>query len=160
VCVRGCRGGRDDGHLYCLQAASGKQLWKFRGGPGTRKLIGNEQMISRWPGRSGVLIDGDRLYFTAGMWSRDGVFIYCLDPDDGSVIWKNDTSGYHFATLPHSTGGSSSVRRPENCTASAPVERIPIGRSRTTSSSQPLARRPSSGRLTFSRQATSALDTR
>ena len=94
----------DDGHLYCLKAATGEQVWKFRGGPGDRKLIGNEQMISHWPARSGVLIEGDRLYFTAGMWSRDGVFIYCLDPDDGSVIWKNDTSGYHFATLPHSTG--------------------------------------------------------
>ena len=94
----------DDGHLYCLEASTGTQVWKFRGGPGDRKLIGNEQMISHWPARSGVLIVGDRLYFTAGMWSRDGVFIYCLDPDDGSVIWKNDTSGYHFATLPHSTG--------------------------------------------------------
>ncbi len=51
-----------------------------------------------------MLIDKGRLYFTAGMWSRDGVFLYCLDPGDGSVIWKNDTSGYHFATLPHSTG--------------------------------------------------------
>ncbi len=94
----------DDGHLYCLQAATGKEVWRFRGGPGDRKLIGNEQMISHWPARSGVLIDGDRLFFTAGMWSRDGVFIYCLNPGDGSVIWKNDTSGYHFATLPHSTG--------------------------------------------------------
>lgn len=94
----------DDGHLYCLQAVTGEPVWKFRGGPSDRKVIGNEQMISHWPARSGVLIEGDRLYFSAGMWSRDGVFIYCLDPSDGSVIWKNDTSGYHFATLPHSTG--------------------------------------------------------
>jgi len=94
----------DDGRLYCLHAATGKQAWAFRGGPSDRKLIGNEQMISHWPARSGVLIEGDRLYFTAGMWSRDGVFIYCLSPRDGRVIWKNDTSGYHFATLPHSTG--------------------------------------------------------
>ena len=27
-----------------------------------------------------------------------------LDADSGRVIWRNDTSGYHFATLPHSTG--------------------------------------------------------
>jgi outer membrane protein assembly factor BamB len=59
---------------------------------------------SHWPARSGVLIEDDKLFFTAGMWSRDGVFIYCLDPRDGSVVWRNDTSGYHFATLPHSTG--------------------------------------------------------
>ncbi len=94
----------DDGHLYCLESASGKEVWRFRGGPTDGKLIGNEQMISHWPARSGVLADGDRLYFTAGMWSRDGVFIYCLDAGDGNVIWRNDTSGHHFATLPHSTG--------------------------------------------------------
>ncbi len=94
----------DDGHLYCLDSATGQLQWKFRGGPSDEKLIGNEQMISHWPARSGVLIKGNCLYFTAGMWSRDGVFVYCLDCRDGSVIWKNDTSGYHFTTLPHSTG--------------------------------------------------------
>ena len=94
----------DDGHLYCLQAATGKEVWKFRGGPSAGKLIGNDQMISHWPARSGVLVEGDKLYVTAGMWSRDGVFLYCLDAADGKVIWRNDTSGYHFATLPHSTG--------------------------------------------------------
>ena len=94
----------DDGHLYCLEAETGEEVWRFRGGLDNRKLIGNEQMISHWPARSGVLLAGGKLYFTAGMWSRDGVFIYCLNPDDGKVIWRNDTSGYHFATLPHSTG--------------------------------------------------------
>jgi len=94
----------DDGHLYCLKADTGQELWRFRGGPSDGKLIGNEQMISHWPARSGALVDGNKLYFAAGMWSRDGVFIYCLDPTTGDVIWRNDTSGYHFATLPHSTG--------------------------------------------------------
>ena len=94
----------DDGHLYCLQAATGKLDWKFRGGPSDGKLIGNDQMISHWPARSGVLVEGDKLYVTAGMWSRDGVFLYCLNAGSGKVIWRNDTSGYHFATLPHSTG--------------------------------------------------------
>ena len=94
----------DDGHLYCLETQTGKLVWKFRGGPSDGKLIGNEQMISHWPARSGVLVDGDKLYFTAGMWSRDGVFIYCLDARDASVIWKNDTSGFHFTSLPHSSG--------------------------------------------------------
>ena len=94
----------DDGHLYCFKARTGELIWKFRGGPRDDKLIGNDQMISHWPARSGVLVEKGKLFFTAGMWSRDGVFIYCLDPDDGSVIWKNDTSGYHFATLPHASG--------------------------------------------------------
>jgi len=44
----------DDGWLYCLSAAEGKLLWRFRGGPREEKLPGNEQMISRWPLRTGV----------------------------------------------------------------------------------------------------------
>ena len=94
----------DDGYLYCLEVESGKLIWVFRGGPRDEKLIGNEQMISHWPARSGVLIDGDRLYVTFGMWSRDGVFIYCLDPEDGTILWKNDTSGFHFMSMPHAEG--------------------------------------------------------
>lgn len=94
----------DDGHLYALKRSDGALCWKFRGGPSKGKLIGNEQMISHWPARSGVLAEQGRLHFTAGMWSRDGVFIYCLNATDGSVIWRNDTSGFHFTSLPHSTG--------------------------------------------------------
>jgi len=94
----------DDGCLYCLEVESGKLIWVFRGGPRDDKLIGNEQMISHWPARSGVLIDGDKLYVTFGMWSRDGVFIYCLDPEDGTILWKNDTSGFHFMSMPHAEG--------------------------------------------------------
>jgi len=94
----------DDGYLYCIGLETGELVWKFRGGPSDGKLVGNDQMVSHWPARSGVLIENGMLYFTAGMWSRDGVFIYCLDPQDASVIWKNDTSGFYFTSLPHSSG--------------------------------------------------------
>jgi outer membrane protein assembly factor BamB len=49
--------GSDDGFVYCLKAADGQLLWKKRGGPNNEKLLGNEKMISRWPIRTGVLID-------------------------------------------------------------------------------------------------------
>jgi len=96
----------DDGLLYCLEAQTGRLLWKFRGGPGDRRLIGNEQMISHWPARAGVALDGKTAYFTAGMWARDGIYVYALDAEDGSVIWKNDTSGYHYIPIPHHEGTS------------------------------------------------------
>jgi len=94
----------DDGNLYCLDARTGRLIWKFRGGPANRKVMGNDQMISLWPARSGALLVDGKLYFTAGMWSREGVFIYCLNPADGSVFWKNETAGFHFTTLPHASG--------------------------------------------------------
>ena len=39
----------DDGYLYCLRASDGSLLWKFRGGPTDRKILGNERLISTWP---------------------------------------------------------------------------------------------------------------
>jgi outer membrane protein assembly factor BamB len=94
----------DDGYLYCLKATNGSLLWKRRLAPGRQRCFGNGQMISKWPCRSGVLIEGDKLYATTGMWSGDGVIIYCLNADSGEVIWKNDTTGYRWMLLPHGSG--------------------------------------------------------
>jgi outer membrane protein assembly factor BamB len=94
----------DDGHLYCLKASDGSLIWKRRLAPGGERCIGNGQMVSKWPCRSGVLIEGDKLYTTAGMWSTEGVIIYCLNADTGKVIWKNDTTGHRWMLLPHGSG--------------------------------------------------------
>jgi len=91
----------DDGCLVCLNREDGTPIWRFRGGPRDERLLGNGQMISRWPARSGVLVDGDTAYFTAGMWGPDGVYIYALRADDGSVLWKNDTANLQYMLLPH-----------------------------------------------------------
>lgn len=91
----------DDGRMYCLEAATGAPLWTFRGAPGTRKLIGNGRMISRWPLRSGVLVVDGVVYTTAGMWPTEGVYVYALDAESGRELWCNDSSGYRYVTLPH-----------------------------------------------------------
>ena len=39
----------DDGHLYCVDAATGRQRWRFRGGPASTHVLGNERLISAWP---------------------------------------------------------------------------------------------------------------
>lgn len=41
----------DDGYLYCLQRLDGSLLWKRRGGPSDRKILGNSRLISTWPAR-------------------------------------------------------------------------------------------------------------
>ena len=91
----------DDGCLYCLNSSDGKQIWRFRGGPRDERLLGNGQLISRWPARSGVLVDKETAYFTAGMWGPDGVSVYALRSEDGSVIWNNNTSNQQYMLLPH-----------------------------------------------------------
>ena len=91
----------DDGHLYCLRAADGKLIWRFRGGPRDERMIGNGQMISRWPLRTGVIVDGGLAYFAAGMWPSEGVYVYALSADTGHVVWRNDTSGTSYVKQPH-----------------------------------------------------------
>ena len=102
-CVSGSRVfvASDDGCLYCLNRSDGKRIWRFRGGPRDERLLGNEQMISRWPARSGVLVDGETAYFTAGMWGPDGIYIYALRAEDGSVLWRNSTANQQYMLLPH-----------------------------------------------------------
>src|SRR5262249_11355207 len=46
----------DDGHLYCVDADRGTLLWKVRGGPSDRKILGNERLISTWPARGAPVI--------------------------------------------------------------------------------------------------------
>jgi outer membrane protein assembly factor BamB len=94
----------DDGFVYCLAADTGQEIWRFRPDLPDERLLGNEQIISRWPARSGVLVADDKLYTTFGMLSPEGVYVCCLDARDGSPIWINDASGTRYTTRPHVSG--------------------------------------------------------
>ncbi|MBI2480864.1 MAG: PQQ-binding-like beta-propeller repeat protein, partial [Planctomycetia bacterium] len=93
--------GSDDGHVYCLNAEDGKLLWKLKAVPSNRKVLGNGRLISLWPVRGGLVLHEDKLYFAAGVWSFEGVFIYCLDAATGEVMWRNDESGNVYGMHPH-----------------------------------------------------------
>ncbi|MFQ5809797.1 MAG: PQQ-binding-like beta-propeller repeat protein, partial [Armatimonadota bacterium] len=120
----------DDGCLYCLSADEGELIWKFRAAPRDEKLIGNGRMISRWPLRSGVIVHDRVVYLTAGMWPAEGVYVYALRIDDGSVVWTNDTSGAMYLKLPH--GGAEAITgvAPQGyLLASGDTLLVPTGRS-------------------------------
>lgn len=93
----------DDGHLYCLSAADGNVLWKKRGGPNGRMILGNGRMISRWPARGGPVVVDDVVYFGAGIWPTEGIYLYALDAATGNVRWCNDQAGYLVMDQPHPT---------------------------------------------------------
>ncbi len=86
----------DDGFVYCLEAESGRLLWKLRPPVPDRRMVGNEQVISRWPARSGVLIEGDIAYTTFGNMAPEGVFVYAFDAATGNLHWMNNFSGMQF----------------------------------------------------------------
>ena len=82
--------GSDDGFVYCLKADNGTLLWKVRGGLNDEKLLGSGRMISRWPIRTGVLVDKGTVYFGAGIFPHENVYLCAVRADDGTIIWKND----------------------------------------------------------------------
>jgi outer membrane protein assembly factor BamB len=91
----------DDGYLYALDRHSGMVAWKHRGGPDHAKRLGNDRMISRWPARGGPVVSDDKLYYAAGIWPTDGIFLYALDPRTGRELWANDDSGQMYMPQPH-----------------------------------------------------------
>ena len=93
----------DDGHLYCLAAADGALLWKKRGGRDDSMLLGNDRMVSRRPARGGIAIVDDVVYFAAGIWPTEGIYIYALDAKTGETRWLNDQAGSIEMPQPHPT---------------------------------------------------------
>jgi outer membrane protein assembly factor BamB len=83
----------DDGYLYCLDHA-GKLLWKFRGGPSGRKVLGHERLISAWPAAARPALANGKLFHVAGYWPVDGVFVHALDARTGNLVWTNGTAQY------------------------------------------------------------------
>jgi len=91
----------DDGRLHVLKANSGKLLWSHRGGPDDSMRLGNERMISKWPARGGPVLLDNVIYYAAGIWPSDGIFIYALDATSGKPVWSNLDSGGISMPQPH-----------------------------------------------------------
>ncbi len=119
----------DDGCLYCLSAADGRLLWRFRGGLRNERIIGNGQLISRWPLRTGVAVESGLVYFTAGMWPNEGVWLYALKANDGQIVWQNQTSGSDYIAQPHPPACAVSGVAPQGYLLGHPGQLfVPTGR--------------------------------
>ena len=95
----------DDGYLYCLKISDGTFVDRWRGGPADDRVLGNEQVISKWPARGGPVIHDGLLYWGAGIWQSEGIYIRAMNPDTGEVVWTNDSSGGIDMPQPH--GGAN-----------------------------------------------------
>ena len=88
----------DDGHLYCVDGNDGSLRWKFRGlpeGKTDRRVIGHGRLISLWPARGGPVLADGVVYFAAGLWPTEGVFVHAVDADSGKSVWSN-TDCHHI----------------------------------------------------------------
>jgi len=119
----------DDSFLYCLNADDGTLVWKFRGGPSDRQVLGQDRLISIWSARGAVVVRDGILYFGAGIWPFEGIFLYALDPASGDVIWQNTGSGSTYLTQQHGSPAFSGVA-PQGYIA-ATSERLVVSGGRT-----------------------------
>ncbi len=98
----------DDGYLYCVGLDDGELLWKVRGGPSDRRILGNERLICTWPARGAPVVapeksGGATVYFAAGIWPFMGIFLHAVDARTGESIWCNSGDGSDFIKQPHQT---------------------------------------------------------
>lgn len=97
--------GSDDGWLYLLRLRDGALLNRWRGGPADDMILGNGRMVSRWPLRGGPVIHEGVVYYAAGIWPSEGIYLYARDAQGGRLIWENKDSGAIYMPQPH--GGAN-----------------------------------------------------
>lgn len=85
--------GSADGWVYAFEAASGRQLWRFRVGPAERRIPVFGKLISTWPVAGGVVVEGGVVYAAAGIAHYDSTHVVALDGVTGEVKWYNNSSG-------------------------------------------------------------------
>jgi len=94
--------GSDDGCVYCLDAKNGELIWKYHASPNQRMISGNNRMVSVWAVRTGVVVEDGIVYFGAGLFPKEKVYLCALDARDGTEIWKKVTTispqGYILAS--------------------------------------------------------------
>lgn len=103
----------DDGYLYCLRAHDGSLRWKFRGVPDKhcdRKVLGHGRLISMFPARGGPVLADGVVYFAAGLWPTEGVFVHAIDAESGEAVWSNtEGSLIPQSNWDHGIGGTSGL---------------------------------------------------
>lgn len=119
----------DDGHLYCVNASNGKRISRFRGGPNSRQILGNQRLISAWPMRGGPVERDGQIYFAASIWPFMGTFIYSMHAETGEVAWVNDETGAQYIKQPHSAPSFAGVAPQGALVATKDVLLVPGGRS-------------------------------
>jgi hypothetical protein len=80
--------GSADGHVYCLAAADGSLIWRFRAAPMDRRLLAFEQIESVWPVHGNVLVEDGVAWCVAGrsMFLDGGLRLLRLDARTGKKL--------------------------------------------------------------------------
>ncbi|MFT7513365.1 MAG: outer membrane protein assembly factor BamB, partial [Candidatus Omnitrophota bacterium] len=79
--------GCDDGWVYALDRKTGALQYQVRPpDSGPRRIPGNERIISVWPIRTSVLVEGQTGYFGAGIFPAHGAWHCSFNIETGTII--------------------------------------------------------------------------
>lgn len=79
--------GADDGVFRCLNARDGNLLWQVQAAPRDDLVLGQGRFSSVWPIRAGGIVEDGLVYFTAGLFPYQHLYLYAVDTDDGQIRW-------------------------------------------------------------------------
>ena len=91
--------GSDDGCVYSIDARSGQQHWKVHTSESRRKVPNNGKLISMWPCRTGVLVQGNIAYCAGSLLPWKSTYLFGLDVGTGT--WQG--SGQYKRTYEQMT---------------------------------------------------------
>lgn len=111
--------GSDDGNAYCVDAATGAEVWKVNPSGNTTMVPNQWKMINIYPLRCGVLVQGGNAYFAAGMVPWQAQYLMAVNATTGAQVWKqtfNTSSGAndgHTFEGPMLSDGSTYLYQPQ-----------------------------------------------
>jgi outer membrane protein assembly factor BamB len=82
--------GSDDGKVYSVNRADGSAVWSRDLSIDPRRVIGNGQISSLWPVRTGIVVADGRVYCGSGVFPYHKVALHALDAATGEPAWKAD----------------------------------------------------------------------
>ncbi len=87
--------GSADGWVYCVDAAAGQLVWRFRAAPEDRRIGAFGQLESAWPVHGSVLVIDSTAYFAAGRSSHTdgGIHLFGLDAASGELRCRTTLQG-------------------------------------------------------------------
>jgi len=90
-----CLFGAKDGWVYCLDAKTGKPIYKLLVAPRERYIGGQEKLESMWPVCGDVLVTDGVAYACAGVAAsiHGGIRVVAFEPRTGSVLWSKCIQG-------------------------------------------------------------------
>jgi len=85
-----CLFGSHDGYVYCVRAADGRLVWRFRAAPMHRRIVAFGNLESRWPLSGTVLVRDDTAFVAAGRApdADGGIQVHALDLQSGNPRWS------------------------------------------------------------------------